>query len=383
MRHAAMALVLALLATQASAQSLDQARGLAAARDYSSAAHLLEQRLAAAPGDDEARFLLARVRAWNGEHAQALALYGPLLEAEPDNADYLLGQGLALLWAGRAREAVVTLERAARIAPDDPEVRTALAQAAAATAGEGQFVAPRDDSDAAAREVPVSRDRRSLALSARYDHLDRGFDPWRSVRLDARRLPADRSGFYGAALSEHRFGLRDAGVELGAVLPMGAGWSFQPEVGVVAAADFLPAHHIDLRLQRVFGDGWVGAASWRRSAYRDVDVQRLSVGAERYAGPWRMAYTIGLTRLAGQTSAGHDLRLARAYADGSEIGLQIGGGREAALLGPVVVASEVRATTLFGRHAFGDWALLWNFGRTRQGNFYTREGIGIGLERRF
>jgi YaiO family outer membrane protein len=229
----------------------------------------------------------------------------------------------------------------------------------------------------------ASRDRRSLAISARHERLDRGLDPWRSLRLDALMLPAGRTGGYGALVAEERFGLRDAGLEAGIVVPLGRGWTVQPEVGLVADADFLPRHYLDLRLQRVLEGGWIGTASLRHSAYRDVDVQRLALGVERYAGAWRAAYTLNLTRLAGDESVGHDLRLARAYGERSEVGLQVGFGREAALIGPQVVASDVRATVLFGRHAVGAWALLWNVGRVRQGVLYTREGLGLGLERRF
>lgn len=391
MRRRGLALAL-LLAGAASAQpavpALSEARARAEAGDYDGARALLERRLAAAPGDADARFLLARVQAWSGRPALALPIYRELLAAEPRNADYLLGYGQALLWSGDAPAAVEALERARAAAPGYPAVDEALAAARAArasgaVAADGVDAAGAPAARPAATAPAPSPLARRLALSARRDRLDRGLRDWTGLRLDGAWIPAGRSGLYGALVSERRFGLRDDGVEVGAVLPLGGGWTLQPEVGVVPDAGFLPSSYVDLRLQRDLGGGWLASASARRSDYRDVDVQRLALGVERYAGAWRMGYVLGLTRLAGRHATGHDLRLARAYGERSEVGLQLAAGREAALLGPTVVASDVRAAALFGRHAIGDWALLWNLGRVEQGGLYTRDGLGLGLERRF
>jgi YaiO family outer membrane protein len=397
-------LALALLAawTAASAQSpvLADARARVDARDFAAAAALLERHLATAPQDAEARYLLARVYAWSGEPARALPIYRELLVDEPDNGDYLLGYGQALLWSGDAHAAVDVLERAQRIAPAYVEVADALAKAQATVADpstSGSIATPPSPVAASSAgtvagapmpsagsiPAPAPRDRRSVAVSARRDRLDRGLDDWTSLRLDAVSIPLEGTGAYGALVSERRFGLRDAGVEAGAVVRFAEGWTFQPEVGVVGGAEFLPRHYVDLRLQRDFGAGWVGGASLRHSDFRDVDVQRLALGIERYAGTWRMGYTLSIARLEGRHTTGHDVRLVRAYGERSEIGLQLGTGREAALVGTSVLASDVRAATLFGRHALGDWAVLWNAGRVQQGDFYTREGVGLGLERRF
>lgn len=58
----------------------------------SDAEEMLQQWLASHPEDQEARFLLARVLAWQEKHAEALAQYELLLKNEPDNGDYLTGK---------------------------------------------------------------------------------------------------------------------------------------------------------------------------------------------------------------------------------------------------------------------------------------------------
>lgn len=432
----------------AAADALRIADAHVARRDWAGARSVLEQRLAQVPEDDAARFLLARVRAWQGEPAAALPLYAALLSREPDNADYLLGYGQAQLWAGRRDAAIAALERAQRLAPGYADVDRALAQAreskVAATgagaeprvdapagpaapastpsataapsdtasasqsgstapsvpspaadvdgASPGAAVAVGPDQDAprpaatgaVADSSPTSERRRSIVLTGRYDRLDRGYDDWRAWRLDAAATGGERVGVTGALFTESRFGLDDHGVELGLVVPLRAGWTLQPQLGAVPDAQFLPQRFADLRLERVFGAGWVGAASLRRSDYRDVRVERLALGVERYVGAWRAGYTANVTRLRGTHAVGHDLRLARGYGDGGEVGVQFATGREDALLGTQVVASDVRAWSIGGRHPLSAaWALRWNAGHVRQGALYARDGIALGLERRF
>ena len=387
------AVALAALAGALHAQTVEQAQARIDARDYAAAARILEQRLQAAPDDAQARFLLARTHAWNGEPGRALPLYEALLSNEPDNADYLLGYGQALSWSGRHAQASEVLERAQRIAPTYADIGAALTQARAAqvAAEAPPPVAPppaptaATPSEAPAPAMAEAPQRsRAIALSARQDWLDSGYDDWSNLRLDLSSTQRGAFGAYGALTADRRFELDDFGLEAGLLVPLGANWLLQPEVGVVPDADFLPRYYADLRVQRAFAHGWIGGASLRTSDYPDTRVDRLAVGVERYWSAWRAAYTFNLTRLRDTHSPGHDVRIARAYGQGSEVGIQFAFGREAALVGTGVVASDVTAAILFGRHVFTpQWSWLWNVGVIDQGDLYTRRGIGVGLERRF
>lgn len=377
-------LLTAMAAWPLHAQTLPQAQALADRGAYAAAADLLERRLAETPEDAESRFLLARVLAWNGEPARALPLYEALLARGPDNADYLLGYGQALLWSGQRERAVAVLERAQRLAPDYAEVARALAQARANTTAAETPPRPLAAPTPTPKSARDAATHRSVALSAHRAWLDNGYDDWRGARLDVVASHPGQFGGYGALVAEHRFGRADHGIEGGLLVPLPRGWTLQTEAGIVPGAEFLPEHYLDLRLQREFGGGWIGTASLRRSEYPDTRVERLAVGIERYFGPWRAGYTVNLTRLEGSHSVSHDLRLARGYGERSEVGVQLVSGREAALLATGVVAGEVRAATVFGRHALGpDWSLMWNLGATEQGKLYTRRGLTLGLERRF
>lgn len=60
----------------------------------SDAEEMLQQWLISYPEDQEARFLLARVLAWQEKHTEALAQYERLLKQDPDNIDYITGKSM-------------------------------------------------------------------------------------------------------------------------------------------------------------------------------------------------------------------------------------------------------------------------------------------------
>lgn len=389
-RRLAAALALLLAPTLAAAQPPEAARAAVAERDYAQAQRLLEQHLAAVPDDDESRFLLARVLAWRGQPERALPLYDALLARQPDSADYLFGQGQALLWAGRSADAIVPLERARQRTPDDPALNAALAQArAAADASPSPDAAPPRarapvtvpsgaGPDGEAR-LPINR---GVGLSARNEWLDRGLDDWRAVRVDVASVPRDALGWYGALNHERRFGLYDTGVEIGLVAPFGDGWTLQAEIGGAPGAEFLPRGYGDLRLQRVLDGGWVLGASVRHTAYRDTDVDRLALSAEKYLGNWRAAYTLGLADADGERLVGHGVALDRYYGERSVIGVHASTGEDTGLQGVEVITSDVDALWLQGRHELGPtWALQWSAGALRQGDLYERRWLQLGLWR--
>ena len=356
---------------------LATAQRLVDAQQLDAAEATLEAHLAQKPDDNEATFLLARVRAWLGVPEQALPLYEQLLQREPDNADYLLGQGQALLWTGRPQAALVPLERAATLAPDYTQVQQVMQQARAALTSPITATAP-------AAVAPAQR-RYELELSARQDWLDSGFDNWRSQRLDYASTQPEGLGWYGALVNEQRFGERDQGVEAGAVVALDDNWTLQPEVGYQPSPYFLPEWHADVRLQRRLPAGFLGAVSVRRTEYETTRVDRLALSGERYWNSWRAGYTLNVTDVANAgTPIGHDLALDYYYAGLSYAGLRLTVGEEEAVEEQQLITSDVRAISLQGRHWLDSrWALSWEVGQHRQGDYYTRRWLQLGLRHAF
>ena len=113
-------LVAALCAAQPAlpaAGLLDEARTAVKSERLDQAEQLLRQQLLRQQHDDEARFLLARVLAWQGKRGEAHIEYDALLKAHPQNADYLLGKAQTLVWDGQPAQALPLLQHARRVAP--------------------------------------------------------------------------------------------------------------------------------------------------------------------------------------------------------------------------------------------------------------------------
>lgn len=387
MKHATLTAALllgaALTASAAEEATLSEARAAIARQDHASAQRLLEQRLAAAPQDDEASFLLARVLAWRGQPERALPLYQTLLADAPDNADYWFGQGQAQLWSGRRDAALASLQRARALAPGNPEIATALAQAgeAAASANAAPVAA---DTTAERNTEPAAPHNRGIGLSVRREWLSGDRDDWQAYRLDVADVPRDARGWYGALSHERRFGRSDNAIELGALLPLGTGWTLQPEAGAAPGSDFLARWYADLRLQRELRDGWLLAGSLRHTAYRDLDVDRLALGAERYVGNWRLGYTLNLADAGGERLVGHAGALDRYYGERNVAGLRVSLGEDTGLEGTTVITGKVASVALQGRHWVNPaWAVTWSTGWLDQDDAYESTWLQLGIWRGF
>lgn len=366
--------LLALLTMPALAQDDAAVQARVATRDYAGAEILLRARLADAPSDDEARFQLARVLAWQQRASEAVPLYEALLGREPDNADYVFGLAQAQLWAGDRSGSRSSLDRLEHLAPSHPGLPELRRQAVTPTRHAG-----------AALEMQTSPSgHREVGYTHRHDWLTRDLAAWQSDRIEVNARTDDGRAWYVAAARERRFGLADSGVEAGVALPLADRWTLQLDGGGWPGGEFQPRWFGDVRLQHVFDRGTVLASSLRRTRYPDVTVDRLSVAVEQYWGNWRLGYTFNRTDVAGNRVSGHDLAFDRYYRVRDSIGLRLTSGSEDALRGTDIVASTVRALGVQGRHGLADdWALQWGVGYVRQGAFYDRRWVQLGLRRAF
>lgn len=129
----------------------------------------LYERAAAASGDAAAQLRLADAYARAGKTDQAIQTYRAALAAAPDNPDALLGLGSALVKAGDPDGAVVALAKAA------PKVNTMTAynRLGVAQTLAGQFAQAYQSFEAASALAPDDLDvRTNLALAAALDGQD-------------------------------------------------------------------------------------------------------------------------------------------------------------------------------------------------------------------
>lgn len=153
-----LALTCALLAAAAAAfaEVPPAARAAVERRDFIEAERALIDRLSLAPEDAEARYLLARVLAWQGRHEHALAEFERLLANEPANSDYLLGEAQALVWKGEPERALPLLAKARRLAPQYEDVWRAQIAALVALGDAGRLRQARLIRAEARRRFPQS-----------------------------------------------------------------------------------------------------------------------------------------------------------------------------------------------------------------------------------
>lgn len=238
---------------------------------------------------------------------------------------------------------------------------------------------------ACAAEAPAAG-RQEWEAGVSHERLTRGLPSWRSRYLAAEWQGVDRRVLYGGLRETERYALKDSEVHLGGVLPLAASLQLQLEAGVSDSHRVLAARYGLLRLDYQPAPGWSLAAGWRRSAY---DAGMSGVGhlsVDRYFGAERVSYTL----YEGGPDGGallpsHRWQWAHYYGERDWIGLSLNHGRETEYAaGGNFITSRVSGATLAGRHQLAaGWALTWDAGRQRQGDFYTRSGVRLGLRHAF
>lgn len=228
--------------------------------------------------------------------------------------------------------------------------------------------------------------RTGLEIGASHETLSRGLPDWRSRYLLLEHRRPERQVFYAGWRDTERYRLRDDEVHGGAWLPLSASTQLQVEAGTSGSHRVLARHYGLLGLQVEPAPGWGLSAGLKRSAYDAGNTRVLSLGAERYLGNERFAYTLFAGGPDGAaTVSSHHLQWNHYYGDRDWIGISIAAGRESEHGGAGrFITSRVTNATLAGRHQFArGWGLSWEAGRQRQGDLYTRGGLRLGLRHDF
>lgn len=385
--------------TVAADDAISAARAAIDRDDYAAAVTVLQGRLAEYPGDQEARYLLARTLAWSRRWDAATGEYDRLLKQTPDNADYLLGKGQVLVWSERPADALPLLERARELAPGYEEVWRLESQALLAAGGE-ENRRRYDTLTAQARDrfpnsswplwadpadvSPGFRPSSDYEVGYSFDSLDNGFDNWQSAYVEASHTPSPGKAYYVVIESIDRFSERESDFTAGTYVPVDGGWTVLLQGSVAPSANVLPEWTAWAELQRSLTDGWGLRGGFRHAEYSDSRYELLNLGAERYWGNWQAAYTLYIGWPEGaDTSVSHLGRLDRYYGARNRIGLLAGVGEESESIGgDRLLTTNTRTLGLTGRHWIsGTWAVSWDLTWHRQGDVYNRGGVRVGLRR--
>lgn len=139
--------------------SLTEARARVADGDLDAARAIYERLLGADASDDEARFGLARLDAWQGRLAEAEATLRALLARRPRDADVRAALSDVVSWRGRVGEAEALVDEGLAL---DPGAAPLLARRATLRHRRGDEAAAIDDADRAEAGAPGDPDVRAL-----------------------------------------------------------------------------------------------------------------------------------------------------------------------------------------------------------------------------
>lgn len=391
MTAVAWVLAAAIAPAGADADALAAPRRMADEGHFAEAERLLRARLAERP-EPEARFLLARVLAWQGRFEAALEQYDRLLEAAPRNADYMLGKGQTLVWAGRPEAAVPLLQAAQELSPQDPEVLRPLIRALdASEATRPQARALQDEARTRfpglswnlVAERPPSFE---LETGVAYEALSGGIGDWRTAYVEGQQHLGARANVFGAARLSERFALSDQQVS------GGVAWPLYGPIGLLAEGSFsptarvLPRYELGAQLDAALGGGWVADVGLKRTEFAAAGNWRGTLTLERYMGDWRLAYAFAVTQLPeGYYPLGHTATVSYMHPTQGSVTFGAAYGREMNVVGPDrLLTTDVLGVWVRGQYwLFPGWAIVPQLNWTQQGTLYDRLGGNLGLRHAF
>lgn len=224
----------------------------------------------------------------------------------------------------------------------------------------------------------------SVGFSAARESLSNDSPDWRESTLRATHKFGARHLLDIGLTETRRFGLRDEQIGAGYAVPLG------PRLTATLDAQFSPTHRALARtafgalVQAEFAPGWLAHAGARTSEYDAVRVNGGIFLLEHYFSSFSWMVGWRPTRAFGTTAHGAELRGSYYYGDKNSVGVILAGGEEAAAIGSTVVLADLRSAALTGRRWVARrWAVNYGHGSTRQGDFYTRNGITLGVQYAF
>lgn len=223
-----------------------------------------------------------------------------------------------------------------------------------------------------------------VEVSHGIEHLSNGSPDWRATVVTVRHdlQPVARSASLALALTRtERFGLSDNAAAVTLVKPV------SPDTVVTADASRSGTHRILAKsslgtaMQHEFAKSWLVHGGLRTTRYNELRVNQALLMLEHYTGPFSWAAGTRQARAFGTTATSAELRAAYYYGERHSVGIIVAAGREAANIGGVVTLTSSRSAALVGRHwVRHNLALTYSLSHAREGEYYNRNGVNLGLQ---
>ncbi|MGW8391959.1 YaiO family outer membrane beta-barrel protein [Pseudoduganella sp. HUAS MS19] len=226
--------------------------------------------------------------------------------------------------------------------------------------------------------------RTTIGINHGIDHLSGPAANWRESSLNVRHQAAPRLGFGAGVTRVERFGIGETQISAGADLPLSEKLTASVDGNFSSDHQILARRALGASLQYEFAKGWLVHGGGRSSSYNDVHVNQSLLMLERYVGNYGFAGAWRAARAFGTTAHSGELRANYYYSDRSAVGLSFAFGKEAANIAGTTRLTSVESAALVGRHWLDQrWALTYAVAHTRQGDFYVRNGVNLGLQAAF
>lgn len=233
-------------------------------------------------------------------------------------------------------------------------------------------------SDAAPRPFTVE-------FSSDNQRLSNNSPDWQETTLRLNRSLDRRQLLEFSLVQSNRFGLRDDQLQALYVHPL------TDKLGVTVDASFSPTHNVlpqrslGLTLNYEFAPAWLAYVGAKNTRYNDVSVAQGLFMVERYISSFSVAAAWRPVQVFGTSTSSQELRGSYYYGDKNVAGLILSSGQEATQVSSTLIAlADVKSVALTGRHWVSrDWAFTYVLNSTQQGDFYTRNGLRIGVQHIF
>lgn len=223
------------------------------------------------------------------------------------------------------------------------------------------------------------------AVEAEHSDLDNGYADWNAATLRLSRHWSRRQLAELQLTRTRRFGLEDHELAAGGAVPLSDALTASVQATWSPTYRVLPRASLAGWLQYEFRPAWLLHGGLRHTDYRASDVNRASVMLEHYFGDWSVLAGLHAVHAFGQDTRTGELRATWYYGERSSVGAIASAGREVVETGPGATAlASVRSVALVGAHALdARWTLRWGAHHVRQGDFYTRTGVSLGVQAHF
>lgn len=227
--------------------------------------------------------------------------------------------------------------------------------------------------------------RWQAALTGEHSQLDNGYADWNSATLQLSRRWSQRQLAEIELTRTRRFGQDDTEIAVGGAVPLGDALTATLRASHSPTHNVLARSSVGAALQYEFRPAWLLHGGLRHTRYDATDVDQASVMLEHYFGDFSVLAAAHRIRAFDRHTGVGELRASWYYADRSSAGVVASAGREVAQVGPGVLAiARVRSLALVGLHALDErWSLRWGVHHVRQGGFYTRRGVTLGVQATF